>query len=112
MLSGNEDVRRIRRSSTADGDSYEPITITGASWFGKFKLTPGDVSANAATEITVRVPAENMPDGIVPRTGDYMARGAVSVYSLEELGAVESFEILSVGDNRRGRLKHWRISGT
>lgn len=112
MLMCNETVTLIRHTKTADSDSYEPIIITGASWFGKFKLTPGDVSANAATEITVRIPTENMPDGIVPRTGDYMARGAVSVYSLEELGAVESFEILSVGDNRRGRLKHWRISGT
>ena len=111
MLMCNETVTLIRHIKTADGDSYEPIIITGASWFGKFKLTPGDASANAATEITVRVPAEQMPGGIIPRTGDYMARGAVSVYTLEEIGKTESFEILSVGDNRRGRLKHWRVSG-
>lgn len=111
MLMCNEAVTLIRHEKTAAGDRYEPIVITGASWFGKFKLTPGDLSANAATEVTVRIPVEHMPAGIIPRTGDYMARGAVSVYTLEEIGKTESFEILSVGDNRRGRLKHWRMSG-
>ena len=114
VLMCNETITLIKHIRDVDGDQYEPIVITGVSWFGKFRISPSESGASSVNEITVRIPVEAMPKGVTPETGDYVARGAVESAELdfETVSALpDVFEVLSVGDNRRGRLKHWRISG-
>ncbi len=111
----DESVTLIRHIRDIDGDRYEPVILRGVSWYGKLRISPSESGAAAVNEITVRVPKEVMPEGIAPEVGDYLAREEIdsnTELDFEKVSALkELFEVLSVGDNRRGHLPHWRISG-
>ena len=60
----------------------------------------------------VRIPEENMPEGVKIQNGDLMARGSLQhISKAEDLRGSEYFTVMSVGDNRRGKLSHWAVSG-
>ena len=114
MLMCNEKITLIQHVKEADTDKYIPIVIDGASWFGKVKISPSDSGAAHVVEVTVRVPADKMPENVVPKVGDYIKRGETlqEEMSFEEFSTTEEvFKLLNVGDNRRGKLSHWRLSG-
>ena len=67
-----------------------------------------------ATKVTVRIPAEVMPD-VTIKNGDFIVRGKVDVLGKQaDLKGLEHFTVLSIGDNRRSKrryLRHWAVSG-
>ena len=90
--------------------------IVGVSWFAKFTIVPsvrmGDNGLTAENVVKVRIPAENMPPDALPQNGDYLVRGVLaSVASSDDLKPYEHFKVMTVGDNRRGNLKHWAVRG-
>lgn len=94
-----------------DMDAYTCTIIEGVSWFGKLVAAVEDKGLTGATKVTVRIPEGNMPDIVIKR-GDYIVRGVVeSVEKQADFSGREYFTVLSVGDNRRGRLRHWAVSG-
>ena len=116
MLACTETVTLVQRryDSKTDTDAYVCTAIHGVSWFGKLIATPENKGLTGAAKITVRIPEEQMPD-ITIRNGDYIVRGAVDAIEKQaDLKGLESFTVLSVGDNRRSRrkdLRHWAVSG-
>lgn len=94
-----------------DMEAYSCTVIEGVSWFGKLVAAVEDKGLTGATKVTVRIPESVMPD-ITIKNGDYIVRGVVeSVEKQADLSDREYFMVLSVGDNRRGRLRHWAVSG-
>lgn len=113
ILACDEAVTYIAHSGAENADGYAMTLIDGASWYAKRIYSPGDGAA-VSTETIVRVPEENVPQGLRFSTGDYIARGdrTGSAFDPKLLQDPECFQITSIGDNRRGALPHWRISGS
>lgn len=116
MLLCNETVTLVRHDRTRTGDSFACTAIVGVSWYAKATVKPpSQMGANGvelANTFKVRIPEANLPEGAALRTGDYLVRGVVgSVERLADLKDREYFKIMTVGDNRRGRLRHWAVSG-
>lgn len=112
MLLCNETVTLIHCELGLDDEQYICTVIEGASWFGKAQITQQQDGFAGGMVVKVRIPEENMPAGVVPREGDQMARGRVErIERLKDLEGVEHFKVMAVGDNRRGRLRHWAVSG-
>ena len=97
MLMCNEMVSLIHKSfdTATDADVETTTEITGVSWFSKAAVELQDKELKAANVIKARIPAENMPPGVVPMVGDEMTHGD------------ERAKVLAVSDNRRGNLPHW-----
>lgn len=113
MLLCNETVTLIRCKPGLDNEEYVCTVIEGASWFGKAQITQQQDGFVGGLVVKVRIPEGNMPDGVVPVKGDHMARGRLEhIARLKDLDGAEHFKIMTVGDNRRGRLRHWAVSGT
>lgn len=109
MLACTETITLVRHIADRDSDSYDCTVLGGASWFGKtIIVTSADGAAPASTyEARVMTDAD-----IQAKTGDFVVRGEISgVTKPADLKGREHFRITSIGDNRRGRLAHWRLSG-
>lgn len=113
MLMCNETVTLVHLVRGDDGETYICTQVTGASWHGKAVTVPSTDGARIQNTYKVRIPAENMPSGVTPCTGDYLVRGSVSQVrqTPTDFSDRECFLISAVGDNRRGRLQHWAVSG-
>lgn len=116
MFCCDETVTLVRHETGKNTDTFTCTVIAGASWYGKTVIQPpaqmGNKGVAFANVIKVRIPEENMPEGRVPQTGDYLVRGAMEgVQSMTDFKEREYMKILSVGDNRRGRLRHWAVTG-
>lgn len=95
-----------------ESDTYACYSMPGASWFTKTTITTSKEGAKPANSNTVRIPAENVPVGVIPSTGDYIVRGVITSVSMpSDLAGVEHFRITAVGNNNRGMLPHWRVDG-
>ena len=91
-----------------DMDAYTCTVIEGVSWHGKLVAAVESKGLTGATKVTVRIP-ESV---ITIRNGDYIVRGMVEfVEKQADLSGREYFTVLSVGDNHRGTLRHWAVSG-
>lgn len=109
MIACNETITLVKHTTDTDEDVYTCTTVTGASWFYKTVITTSGDGAKPANTYEVRV----FSDEITPAPGDYIARGEVKdITKPSDLKAIEHFRITSVGDNRRGGLPHWRVSGS
>lgn len=109
MLMCSETVTLVRLD---ENDEYQCTVIEGASWYGKAQITQQQDGFVGGMVVKVRIPEENMPDGVTPGAKDVLARGRVeTVNTLQDLKRVEHFKIMTVGDNRRGRNPHWAVSG-
>lgn len=109
MLMCSETVTLVRLD---ENDEYQCTVIEGASWYGKAQITQQQDGFVGGLVVKVRIPEENMPDGVTPGAKDVLARGRVeTVNTLQDLKRVEHFKIMTVGDNRRGRNPHWAVSG-
>ena len=117
MLMCQEQVTLVHLERTDDGETYVLTPISGVSWYGKrivTQTTKGIQGQNAFQSVfKVRVPENNMPCGVVPCRGDFIVRGEVRDVKKApaDFADREYFCIASIGDNRRGRLRHWLIGG-
>lgn len=113
MLMCNETVTLVRHVAEKDGDRYECIAIVGASWHGKAQMVVSAQGAMPQNTFKSRIPEALLPTGITPRKGDWLVRGVIA--SVDRAPAAfsgrENFQITAVGDNRRGRHRHWTVSG-
>lgn len=113
MLLCNETVTLIRCKPDLDDEEYACTVIEGASWFGKAQITQQQGGFAGGLVVKVRIPEGRMPEGVIPQPDDYMARGRIErVKRIKDLDGTEHFKVMVVGDNRRGRLRHWAVSGT
>ncbi len=109
MIACNEIITLIKHTTENDGDSYECTAVNDASWFAKTVITTSGDGAKPANTYEVRVMGYGK---FTPAPGDYVARGVVANISKpSDLKGVEHFRITAVGDNRRGSLPHWRLTG-
>ena len=109
MLACTEKLTLIQHIAGIDGDTYKCVPVSGASWYAKTVITTSGDGAQPANTYDVRVFGTL---DISPRPGDYVVRGTIeTVNKPADLKGVERFRITSVGDNRRGSLKHWRLGG-
>lgn len=116
MLMCNETVTLVRHSKGKNTDTFTCTAIVGASWYGKSVITaPTQMGGNGvsfANVIKVRIPAENMPEGLTIQNGDYLVRGVVAgVSGMDDLKGHEYMKAMSVSNNRRGRMQHWAVTG-
>lgn len=113
MLLCSETVTLVQAVRGDNGETYACTPVAGASWYGKAVTVPSADGARVQNTYKVRIPADSMPPGVTPRTGDYLVRGAVTQVTRApaDFAAREYFLISAVGDNRRGRLQHWAVSG-
>lgn len=113
MLMCNETVTLIHQVKTNDGETYVCTVLDGVSWFAKSQIALQQDGFVGGMVVKVRIPEEVMPTGITPVKGDYMARGAIAgITKLKDLDGTEHFKVMTVGDNRRGSLRHWAVTGT
>lgn len=110
MLHCDETVTLIKHTTDNDRDTYNCIAVTGASWYAKTAISTSGDGAQPINTYEVRIMGT---DDLAPAPGDYVARGIVaSITKPADLKGIEHFRIKSVGDNRRGNLPHWRLSGS
>ena len=109
MIACTETITIIKHTADTDKDLYTCAVVTESSWYAKTVISTSGDGAKPANTFDVRVFGAL---SISPAVGDYVARGIVkSITKPADLKSVEHFRITSVGDNRRGSLPHWRLSG-
>lgn len=113
FLACTETVTLVHPLRGDDGDAYHCTVIHGASWYRKAVVAVDGDGARPVPVCKVRVPAEHMPEGAVPEEGDYLVRGVLEEVhrAPADLAGREYVLLTAVGDNRRGRLPHWALSG-
>lgn len=65
----------------ADGyDTYSEITADGCSWFRQTNSNVTEKGITRNDTVTIRIPAQNVPDGLVLSTGMKAVHGEETVY--------------------------------
>ena len=109
MLECNNVVTIIHHNKDVDGDSYTCTTMGNASWFKKTSIVTAADGARPSNTYDVRIMTDEY---VYISHGDYVALGIVlDIQKVSDLKNTDHFRITSIGDNRRGRLPHWRLSG-
>lgn len=109
MLACDQTITLIKHITETEGERYTCQTVSGASWFSKTVIVTSGDGAKPSNTYDVRIYGNV---DIAPAPGDYIARGVVNgITKPADLKDFEYFRITSVGDNRRGGLPHWRLSG-
>lgn len=110
MLHCDQTITLIQHITENDRDTYTCRAVTESSWYAKTVITTSGDGAKPSNTYEVRVMGDV---DISPSPGDYVALGVIeSINKPSDLKGVEHFRITSVGDNRRGWLPHWRLSGS
>ena len=92
-----------------DDDTYKCSIFKNASWFKKLTIATSEDGAKPVNTYDVRIMTG---ETIVVSPGDFVALGVVeNITKPSDLKDLDSFRITAVGDNRRGMLSHWRLSG-
>lgn len=93
-----------------DDDTYICHTVKKASWFQKTTITTSADGAKPVNTFEVRIFSDI--NTLSPALGDYIVKGIVeNIEKPSDLKNEVYFRITSIGDNRRGGLAHWRVSG-
>ena len=110
MLQCDKVVTIIHHNKETDSDTYTCTTYGDASWFAKTAIITGaETGAKPSNTYEVRLMTS---EGITVSFGDYVALGIVlDIQKPADLKSVDHFRVTAVGDNRRGKLPHWRLSG-
>lgn len=113
MVRCNETVTLVHHTPEQEDDRYTSTVIRGVSWFGKSKSALQGNGLATVKEVKVRIPAESLSGDTVLRKGDYLVRGELTMEITKptDLSVYEFFQILVIGDNRRGKLPHWAVGG-
>lgn len=110
MLGCTETVTLIHHVKTEDGDAYICHTVNNASWFSKVTISTSADGAKPVNTYEVRLFGD-FP-WVEIALGDYMVKGIVdNIEKPSDLKNKPHFRITAIGDNRRGGLAHWRVSG-
>lgn len=105
----DQTVTLVHHVKGKDGDTYTCSTYDKASWFEKQTISTSGDGEKSVNSYEVRIMTR---DDISPSTGDYVVKGAVaSVAAPSDLAQRDYFRVTAIGDNRRGKLAHWRLSG-
>lgn len=105
----NQTVTLIHHVKEKDGDSYTCKAYGCASWFEKRGISTSGDGAAPSNTYEVRIMTQ---DDVSPSVGDYVVLGTVeNVATPSDLAKHDHFRVTAVGDNRRGKLAHWRLSG-
>lgn len=109
MLACDNTVTIIHHNKNTDSDTYTCKVLYNASWFKKTTISTSAEGAKPTNTFECRImTADDLPAAL----GDYIALGEVeSINKPSELKDLEHFRITAIGDNRRGKLSHWRYSG-
>lgn len=93
-----------------DDDIYQCYTAVRASWHQKTTIATSADGAKPVNTYDVRIFGDFF--GVIPSLGDYVVKGIVlGIETPRDLKNEVYFRITSIGDNRRGGLPHWRVSG-
>ena len=99
----------IHHEKGIDGDTYICSTFDRVSWHKRNTITTSGDGAKPANTYEARIMTA---DDINVSLGDYLARGKVEgIEKPSDLAGLDKFRITAIGDNRRGGLAHWRLSG-
>ena len=113
MLAFDQVVTLVKHTAQTDGDVYSCYALPDASWFSSVSISTSGDGAKPGNSYTVRLLADNVPTGVAPSVGDYVVRGVITAVNRpSDLAGNEYFRITAVGDNRRGGLSHWKVSGS
>lgn len=109
MLECTNTITIIHHNKGVDGDEYICTAYDNASWFKKQTISTSADGAKPVNTYDVRIMGDTK---IEVATGDYVALGIIeNVETVSDLKNHDYFRITAVGDNRRGSLAHWRLSG-
>lgn len=113
MLACTETVSFVRLVKGEDDDAYVITTIRGVSWFNKTRIKAEGTGVVYDNVVYVRIPASALPGGWLPAEGDHVFLGRPSggITTPAALAAYKPRKVLTVGDNRRGRLAHVAVIG-
>lgn len=93
-----------------DEDTYICQTVNKASWFSKVTISTSSEGAKPVNTFEARLFGDLT--GVEPSLGDYVVKGIIKHFEkLADLKNTDYFRITAIGDNRRGGLPHWRVSG-
>lgn len=108
MLECNNTVTLLHIDHNSDDDELQCIILENASWFKKNTITTSGDGAKPVNTYESRI----MTDADIPFSpGDWLALGAIESAEKASDVTADKFRITAIGDNRRGMLKHWRVSG-
>lgn len=109
MFMCDQTVTLVHHVKEKDGDTYNCSTYDKASWFSKQTISTSKDGAKPSNTYEVRIMTR---EDVSPSLGDYVVLGAVAnVTAPSDLVTHEHFRVTAIGDNRRGKLAHWRLSG-
>lgn len=112
MLACDETITLVHHIAEQDDDLYVCTTIQGASWHTVERVMLQEHGFARQSETKVRIPESHMPEGVLPEVDGWLVRGdVIEIKSQVDLQAYEHIRIMAVGDNRRGGLPHWAVSG-
>lgn len=110
MLACNETVTLIH----CDGENYTTTTVDDVSWYDKTQIKVEGAGLVFSNAVMVRIPAASAPDPL-PVVGDQIIKGSLPVGKIIErpadIAPYHPRKIMTVGDNRRGRLTHVVVIG-
>lgn len=108
MLGCDKTVTLVHHDRTSDDDNYICTTFKNASWFKKNTIT---TDGNGAKPVNTYVSRILTDADINISLGDWLVLGEVSSVDTPSSIELDKFRITAIGDNRRGFLGHWSVSG-
>lgn len=109
MLECNKNITIVHHNKETDGDLYICKSYSNASWHKRNTIT---TSADGAKPVNTYEARIMTTESIDIALGDYVVLGSVqSIEKPSDLKEFDHFRITAIGDNRRGLLAHWRVSG-
>ena len=108
MLECNNTVTLLHIDHNSDDDLLQCIILENASWFKRNTITTSEKGATPVNTYESRI----MTDEDIPFSlGDWLVLGRVESAEKPSDVTLDKFRITAIGDNRRGMLGHWRLSG-
>lgn len=106
-------VYRKEWDSDAGVDTYSGTVIPGVSYFSRISTTVSKDGLQAACEGVLRIPLENLPEGLELKNGDLVCEGELgtNVARLSDLDAMCQyvFTVVGVTRNTSGRSAHLKV---
>lgn len=108
MLGCTETVTLIHHDRESDEDNYICTTFENASWFKRNTISTSGDGAKPVNTYESRILTDA---DITVSPGDWLVLGVVESVDVPSSIELDKFRITAIGDNRRGLLAHWRVSG-
>lgn len=108
MLGCDKTVTLVHHDRTSDDDNYICTVLENASWFKKNTITTSGDGAKPVNTYESRILTDS---DINVSPGDWLVLGVVESVETPSSIELDKFRITAIGDNRRGILSHWRVSG-